>query len=113
VRSLRPAYRVSVLSNADLTLRARLRDDYGILDLFDDVVCSAEVGCAKPEPAIYALACARLALPPAACVFVDDHEPNVRAAEKAGLRGVLHRVDAGDDLRAQLAARGVVVAAAP
>ena len=111
VRELRGSYRVSILSNADLTLRARLRDDYGILDLFEDVVCSAEVGCAKPEPQIYALACARLALPPAACVFVDDHEPNVRAAGKAGLHGVLHRVEAGDDLRAQLAALGVVAPA--
>lgn len=108
VRTLRPAYRVSILSNADATLRERLAHRHGILDLFDDVVCSAEVGCAKPEPKIYALACERLRLPPGACVFVDDHEPNVRAAETAGLRGIVHRVDRGDDLRAQLAAVGVV-----
>lgn len=107
VRALRPAYRASILSNSDATLRARLQDRLGIIDLFDDVVCSAEVGCAKPEPEIYALACGRLGLPPAACVFVDDHEPNVRAAEGAGLRGIVHRVDHGDDLGAQLAAVGV------
>lgn len=107
VRRLRKAYRVSILSNADLTLRERLASRLRILDLFDDVVCSAEVGCAKPEPEIYALACARLGLPPSACVFVDDHEPNVRAAEDAGLRGVHYRVDGGDDLGARLAAVGV------
>lgn len=111
VRRLRPAYRVSILSNADRTLRARLGERLGILDLFDDVVCSAEVGCAKPEPRIYALACARLGLPPAACVFVDDHEPNVKAADAAGLRGVLYRVDSDDDLGALLAAAGVAVPA--
>lgn len=107
VRRLKAAYRVSILSNADLTLRTRLTDRLKIIDLFDDVVCSAEVGCAKPEPAIYALACARLRLPPAACVFVDDHEPNVRAADAAGLRGVLYRVDRGDDLADLLAQAGV------
>src|SRR5262245_1602034 len=42
-RRLHTSYRVSVLSNADLSLRPRLRDDLGLLDLFDDVVVSAEV----------------------------------------------------------------------
>ena len=106
VRRLRGAYRVSVLSNADDTLRARLAG-LGILDLFDDVVCSAEVGCAKPDPEIYALACRRLGHPPAACVFVDDHEPNVQAAEAAGLRGLLYRLYRGDDLARRLAEAGV------
>jgi putative hydrolase of the HAD superfamily len=108
IRALRPPYRLGIVSNADITLRARLADGLGIVDLFDDVVCSAEVGCAKPEPEIYALACRRLGVPPAACVFVDDAELNVRAAEAAGMRGVLFRIDRGDDLRAQLAAVGVV-----
>jgi putative hydrolase of the HAD superfamily len=107
IRRLRPPYRLSILSNADGTLRARLHGELGILDCFDDVVSSAEVGLAKPDAEIYRLACIRLALPPRACVFVDDHEPNVRAAEVAGLRGILHRHDRGDDLAAQLAAVGV------
>jgi len=107
VRALRPPYRVGVVSNADRTLRARLSDGLGI-GLFDDIVCSAEVGCVKPEAEIYALACRRLVTPASACVFVDDHEANVAAAEAAGMRGILYRVDRGDDLRAQLAAVGVV-----
>jgi putative hydrolase of the HAD superfamily len=107
VRRLRPPYRLSILSNADLTLRARL-DELGIRDDFDDVISSAEVGLAKPDREIYQLACARLGLHPAACIFVDDHEPNVRAAEAAGMRAVLHRHDRGDDLAAQLRALGVV-----
>jgi putative hydrolase of the HAD superfamily len=108
VRALRPAWRLAIVSNADVTLRARLSDGLGIIDLFDDVVCSAEVGWAKPEAEIYALACRRLGVPPTACVFVDDHQPNVAAAEAAGMRGVLYRVDRGDDLGGLLAAVGVV-----
>lgn len=107
VRALRAAYRLGILSNNDLTLRARLTDALGIAALFDDIVCSAEVGCAKPEPEIYALAARRLHVPPDACVFVDDAEPNVRAAVAAGMRGVVYHVDRGDDLRAGLAAAGV------
>jgi putative hydrolase of the HAD superfamily len=107
VRALRPPYRVSILSNADATLRERLRDRLAIHDLFDDVVCSAEIGLAKPDPAIYRLAAERLGLPPEACVFVDDFEPNVAAARAVGMQGVFFRVDRGDDLRTQLAALGI------
>src|SRR2546426_550801 len=94
----------------EAALRERLTNVVGVVDLFDDIVCSAEVGLAKPEPAIYALACDRLGVPPGACVFVDDHEANVDAATGAGLRAILYRVDRGDDLRAQLATAGVAVA---
>lgn len=60
-------------------------------ELFDTVVISGEVGLRKPDPAIFALAAERLNLPAAACVFVDDLDANVRAAEAAGMTGVHHR----------------------
>ena len=109
VRRLRARYKLSVLSNADVSLRGRLERD-GIHTLFDDVVVSAEVGMAKPEPAIFRLAADRLGLAPRECVFVDDWDDNVTAAREVGMLGVLHRVDKGDDLRAQLSALGVAAA---
>ncbi|MBM3235182.1 HAD family hydrolase [Candidatus Poribacteria bacterium] len=39
---------------------------------FDDVVFSFQVGCAKPEPKIYHLACQRLNVKPEQCIFVGD-----------------------------------------
>jgi putative hydrolase of the HAD superfamily len=107
VKALRARYRLSILSNADISLRRRLEHDIRIHHLFDDIVCSAEVGMAKPEPAIFALAAARLELPPVECMFVDDWDLNVEAAREVGMQAVLYRVDRGDDLRAMLGARGV------
>jgi len=100
---LRPAYRTALLSNADQSLRGRL-DELGLLGLFDTVVSSAEEGVAKPEAEIYRRAADRIGLPPEACVFVDDAEANVRAAEALGMRGIVYRVDRGQDLPALLAA---------
>ena len=111
VRQLRVGYRCSVLSNADLTLRQRLEQELALHHLFDDIVISAEVGMAKPAPEVFRLAADRLALPPEACVFVDDWDKNIEAARGVGMQAVLHRVDKGDDLRAQLAALGVAVGA--
>src|SRR5262245_34370407 len=108
VRALRPRYKLAVLSNADGTLRGRLERD-GLHHLFDDIVVSAEVGMAKPEPEVFHLTIERLGLAPRECVFVDDWEQNVEAARAIGLPAVLHRVDNGDDLRAQLESVGVSV----
>jgi FMN phosphatase YigB (HAD superfamily) len=107
VERLRPPYKVSVLSNADGALRGRLEREMRIDHLFDDIVCSAQVGMAKPEAEIFQLAASRLAVTPEECVFVDDWDQNVEAAKKIGMTGVLYRVDKGDDLAALLAAVGV------
>jgi HAD superfamily hydrolase (TIGR01509 family) len=106
VRALRDAYRTAILSNSDAALAARLRQS-DIDRLFDVVICSADVGLAKPDLAIYRLTADRLGLAPTACVFVDDAEPNVAAAQTAGMRAVHFRVDRGDDLAALLARHGV------
>ncbi len=106
IERLRPAYRTALLSNADLTLRDRLRT-FGLDRHFDAIVISADVGMAKPEPGIYALAAERIGLPPGECVFVDDMASNIEAARAAGMEGVHYRVDLGHDLAAQLAELGV------
>ena len=108
IRRLRPPYRTAVLSNADSTLVARLRDEHGIYDLFDEVVCSADVGLAKPEARIYALAAERVGLPADECVFIDDLDANVAGARHAGMSAIQFLVDRDDDLERQLADIGVM-----
>jgi epoxide hydrolase-like predicted phosphatase len=71
------------------------------VELFDVLVISGEVGLRKPDPAIYALAAQRLGVPAGECVFVDDLDVNVRAAEAAGMHGIWHR--STDDTVAELA----------
>ncbi len=58
--------------------------------LFDAVVISGEVGMRKPDEGIYLLAANRLGLEPERCVFVDDLDTNVAAAERVGMTGVVH-----------------------
>ncbi|MET8700270.1 HAD-IA family hydrolase [Kitasatospora sp. NPDC058032] len=60
----------------------------GVWDLFDVRVISGEAGLAKPDPDIYRLTLERLGLPGEACVFVDDHAPNLAPAEALGITAV-------------------------
>ena len=59
-------------------------------ELFDAVVISAEVGMRKPEERIFRHAASLLGLTPQECVFIDDIEANVLAAEALGMTGVWH-----------------------
>lgn len=60
-------------------------------EMFDVVVISSEVGMRKPEEEIFRHAAALLGLAPEECVFIDDLEANVLAAEAVGLVGLHHR----------------------
>ena len=63
-------------------------------EMFDAVVISSEVGMRKPEPRIFLHAAGLLGLDPQECIFIDDIEANIVAAEQLGFTGVLH--DAAD-----------------
>lgn len=58
--------------------------------MFNAVVISADVGMRKPEERIYRHAAELIGLPPSECVFIDDMEANVRAAEAIGMHGIVH-----------------------
>jgi epoxide hydrolase-like predicted phosphatase len=90
-RGLRPRYRTGILSNSFVGAREREQAAYGFEDLVDEIIYSHESGMSKPDPAIYALACARLAVEPAQMVFLDDYEPCVEGARQAGIQAVLYR----------------------
>jgi epoxide hydrolase-like predicted phosphatase len=70
-------------------------------ELFDAVVISAEVGMRKPEPRIFLHAAGLLGIEPQECIFIDDIEANITAAEQLGFTGVLH--DAADGTAAKVA----------
>ena len=54
----------------------------------DEVIVSAHHQLMKPEPEICELLLSRYRLIPNECVFIDDLEPNIIAAENAGINGI-------------------------
>ncbi len=99
VRELHGRYKLAVLSNSPPRL-AKWLADWGILDLFDVIVCSGDEGVVKPDPAIFALTLTRLGVAPKEAVFIDDSPGHVQAARALGLAGILF-VTAGT-LRSEL-----------
>jgi HAD superfamily hydrolase (TIGR01509 family) len=70
------------ISNGNADLQA-----IGMAEHFSVSVAAHQLGCAKPDPAIFLAACARLGVAPADAVYVgDDLLLDVLGAQRAGLR---------------------------
>jgi epoxide hydrolase-like predicted phosphatase len=93
-RALRPRYRTGILSNSFVGAREREQAAYGFEDLVDEIVYSHECRMSKADPGIYALTCERLQVKPAQMVFLDDYEPCVEGARRAGIHAVLYQDNA-------------------
>lgn len=104
IRSVRPALKTGLISNAWDGLREVLRTRVPIADAFDVLVISAEEKVAKPDPRIYHLALQRLGVQPHEAIFLDDFIENIHAANALGLIGVHFQssVQAQRDIRALL-----------
>jgi putative hydrolase of the HAD superfamily len=89
-RDLRTALLTNNVREWEPKWRAMLPE---IDEVFEFVVDSAFVGIRKPDPAIYELTVERLGdgIVAGDCIFIDDIEVNIEAAESLGMTGVHFR----------------------
>jgi len=88
IRSLRGDFHTGLISNAWSGLREFITKER-VIDVFDTVIISAEVGVVKPSAGIYELALKQAKVEAGEAVFVDDMPVNIEACEKVGMKGVL------------------------
>lgn len=81
---LRDRYALGSVSNGVADLQS-----IGLAHLFEVSVAAHQLGCAKPDPAIFLRACAALKVAPEHALYVgDDPLLDVQGAQGAGLRAV-------------------------
>lgn len=90
IRELKTAgYSLGVISNVGSALSDSLPQE--LVDLFDHITLSYEVGAIKPDPAIYRHHLAKVGCVPGEAVFIDDRAPNVEAARALGMSSFVYR----------------------
>ncbi|MFX4291445.1 HAD family hydrolase [Streptomyces bohaiensis] len=81
--------RQGLLSNSAAAPQDRKLRRLGIRDRFEVLVCSDDLGCAKPDPAAFHAACMTMNLEPEEVAYVGDRwDTDAVAAAEAGLTGV-------------------------
>ncbi len=88
LRQMGKTYKIGLLSNAWGDLRSSLNHSLHILNIFDDVVISSEIGIMKPDQRIFLLAAEKLQVANNQVIFVDDTPENVDAARSLGMFGI-------------------------
>jgi len=83
--SLKPEYKIGLLSNAWVNARQHLSKRYKFIDVFDVSIFSAEVGSRKPEERIYLIMLETLGVSVEQAIFIDDVPENVEGARKIGI----------------------------
>ncbi len=108
VPKLAQRYRLVLASNTnDAHYQRFTRMFSDVLSHLDHLVASHIVGARKPKPEFYARAQAYAEAHPHECVFVDDLEKNIRAAQDHGWHAVHYR--SGDRIAEKLREAGVAI----
>lgn len=105
IRRLKPRYRLGLLSNTSPWHVTHYIQRMPTFELFDAVTLSCVVGANKPDPSLYQDALHQLALPPQACVYIDDIPAYAQAASALGMRGLTYTT--AEQLETDLRALGV------
>jgi putative hydrolase of the HAD superfamily len=82
-------FRLYFLSNFPMDLFEEVKSGYYFFKYFDGGVISAEAKSSKPDLKIYEILLEKYNLIPNQCLFIDDLEVNVKAAEAAGMNGLV------------------------
>lgn len=104
---LKGKYRLYLLSNTNEMHFEYIKENYPILRHFDRMFPSHEMGCRKPDRAIYRKVLREIKTSPGACLFIDDQPAFLEGARKAGIHGIRFR--SREHLIAELKKFGVQV----
>ncbi|WP_295839640.1 HAD family hydrolase [uncultured Microbacterium sp.] len=99
VARLRRQFRIGLLTNGASELQRRKLEKTGLDTLFDAIVVSEEIECAKPAADAFAIACRLLRLDPRTVLYVgDDSRIDIDGAIGAGLQAeLIERQGTGGD----------------
>jgi len=99
--------RLVLLSNTNVTHIEWVRRQFDLLEFFDALVLSCEVGAMKPDVAIYKAALDAIECPPEHCFYTDDIPAYVDAGRSHGLQAEVF--EGAETFRRHLADRGIEV----
>lgn len=79
--ALKKHYPVYGLTNFSAETLPIAKRKFSFFEIFDGIICSGVEKVVKPDNKIYELLLSRYDLRPEECVFIDDNEENIKAAQ--------------------------------
>ena len=82
-------FRLYFLSNFPMDIFEEIKTGYYFFKYFDGGIISSEAKFSKPDSRIYEILLEKYSLIPEECLYIDDLEINVKAAEAVGMKGLV------------------------
>ncbi len=83
-------YKIGLLSNTSSDLNRKL-EEHNMLNLFDEIIISCEVGYQKPQPEIFQIIVNKMEVGINELLFIDDTERSLEGAESIGYVPILYK----------------------
>ena len=88
-KSLKHKYKLVILSNDSKDWMNAKINKFKLLDVFDKVYTSANIGIAKPDKRIFEFVLKDLNIMPEEMLFIDNQENNIETAKLLGIKTIL------------------------
>ena len=85
IENLKGKFKLILLSNTDALHFPYIRRKFKVVNAFDELILSYEIGCMKPNPLIFLNALKKAKTLPFNCVYIDDIPEFVCAARLMGI----------------------------
>ena len=89
IKGVSKDYKLAIISNDSSRWSEYLRKKFDINKYFDVISISGDLKIQKPDESIYRLTIEQLGVNAEDCVYVDDRETNLVAAERVGMKAIL------------------------
>ncbi|TSC82297.1 MAG: putative hydrolase of the HAD superfamily [Parcubacteria group bacterium Gr01-1014_20] len=99
-------FKTAIFSNNTSELRDKLAE-MGIVEMFDEVVVSAEIGFQKPHKAAFDVLFEKLGLTPQEVIFIDDSAKSLEKAAEIGYFPI--RFESNEQLKSEFKKLGIFV----
>ena len=102
IKTVRDAgYKTFILSNTPFEVPELLKKR-DLLKLFDGVIYSCDLHISKPDLGIYKELLNKYNLVAEECIFLDDRQDNIEAANSIGIHGIVYEHDNHDKIVSQM-----------
>jgi haloacid dehalogenase superfamily, subfamily IA, variant 3 with third motif having DD or ED/haloacid dehalogenase superfamily, subfamily IA, variant 1 with third motif having Dx(3-4)D or Dx(3-4)E len=82
-------FKIAVATSTSRENALPLIEKAGVKCYFDTIVCGDEITRSKPDPEIFLKAALNLGVAPEKCMVLEDSEPGIIAAARAGMKPIL------------------------
>jgi len=90
VVKLKKNYKVGIITDNTKERFDTLVEEWNLIDIFDSIILSAEVGSLKKEKLIFEKALDSLSIKAEECIFIDNTQHNLNLSSKMGFKTIYH-----------------------